>query len=434
MVCTADQLDKARISGSVVRLVGRLPSHVSREDALAVFPTAVGHMARRLPDAEEVHLIRTFVSAGLGTQPYCVTTTLWVPPEACGVLRERQDDRGWVDLPAPWGAAAALFFDRDAGGAEMLVHLLDAPHGYEPDLLQELLRQGGLPVSRLERLVDLASGLPRANAYRAWVRASPPPAPAYTLVHPNKSTLAVVKVHRISSLPPPPPLPPTSQQRQSVPEAAQPSFAQVVAQGTSRPRPPRELGPIARPPSGNPTGVNARPAGEGPPPPAPADVGGAPPAACTAAGGDSPGGGDATPRAPRPGSLPPTRSSGVAPAGGDTSAGTTPATVPTLAAPTAAEPPASARGATPLCGTQGDACHVTSLALRRSRRIQPNAEEAAPHQPIHPTLDPSPKRLCTAHTTCAADPMVVDGDPHGDAIPSLPAPAPSSPHSDATAS
>ena len=166
----------------------------------------------------------------------------------------------------------------------MLVHLLDAPHGYEPDLLQELLRQGGLPVSRLERLVDLASGLPRANAYRAWVRASPPPAPAYTLVHPNKSTLAVVKVHRISSLPPPPPLPPTSQQRQSVPEAAQPSFAQVVAQGTSRPRPPRELGPIARPPSGNPTGVNARPAGEGPPPPAPADVGGAPPAACAAAG------------------------------------------------------------------------------------------------------------------------------------------------------
>ena len=77
---------------------------------------------------------------------------------------------------------------------------------------------------------------------------------------------------------------------------------------------------------------------------------------------------------------------------------------------------------------------MTSLALRRSRRIQPHAEEAAPHQPIHPTLDPSPKRLCTAHTTCAADPMVVDGDPHGDAIPSLPAPAPSSPHSDATAS
>lgn len=193
-------------SCTVVRFVGRIPSHWAASQAALNLQEAVAAVLRGKDGADRARVLgRPMIGNGNGSQPYSVAFKVVLRPETCQALRDgRQHETGWLPLPAPWGGQVALF-EGDAAEQLQRVLLFGWPPHLDVSLLQQLLGRYGVPVTALQPLVDQPTGWDRADAVSATVPVGTRfPAGGITLRSPDGSDLATISVHRLSILPPPP--------------------------------------------------------------------------------------------------------------------------------------------------------------------------------------------------------------------------------------
>lgn len=207
---SADAWGEARAPGVPVRFAGKIPVSWGAEEALHAFCKAVGEVVRdvgRGVDAPSSwRASRQFAAKSKGASlPSSVTMEVLMPRELEVALRDRLDERGWVQLPEPWGGMAAVF--TGGPGEVRAAHLLGLPPSLELPFLQSLLEASNFNVRELTRLAcPLAGeGFERGDVARLVVPASTKlPEEIQICADSTGEALAVLRVRPISSLPPAP--------------------------------------------------------------------------------------------------------------------------------------------------------------------------------------------------------------------------------------
>lgn len=198
--------ERAR-SGVPVRVVARIPYGQQPADAGRRLAEGAATLLRSLLPAldggQQPRSGRVFPVKSAGSaHPHAVGVEFFVSREMERALLDRRDGDGWLPLPQPWGAPAALFAG-DPHQQVREVRLEGLPLCLELPYLQELLCSQQIDVRSLEPLTDSATGFPRCDAAVMRVPSDTKlPSDIKLADAAGRSTLASIRVRPLSQLPP----------------------------------------------------------------------------------------------------------------------------------------------------------------------------------------------------------------------------------------